>query len=85
MMLHPSNLDDRVINSLKRKLISLEKPPNIAAQMLSLPPACLLKGVVTIALPNGQYQTPTPYGELVANFKTALRACERLSDSYMAS
>jgi hypothetical protein len=90
-MLHPSNLDDRIINSLKSKLISLENSPNsgftpnIAVQMLSLHPVCLLKGLTIVSLPDGLYKISDACGALVANCKTAVNACERLSDSYMTS
>lgn len=87
MSLH-SDLDDRLIDSLKKKLISLENTPssgfnhNVGVQMLSLHPACLLKGFITTPLPNGHYQISKPCGTFVANCITAVSACERLSSSY---
>ncbi len=87
MPLH-SNLDDRLIDSLKKKLISLENTPNsgfspaVAISMLSLHPSSILKGFTVALHRNGHYRISNHRGEFVDDCKTASETSEKLTSLY---
>tara|TARA_Y100001956_G_scaffold82872_1_gene106342 strand:+ start:2997 stop:3275 length:279 start_codon:yes stop_codon:yes gene_type:complete len=89
-MPNQSNLDERIIDSLENKLVSLERSPQekftpfVAISMLSLHPACLLKGYIPShhEQPTNKYRISSPDGELIEECNLASDASKILADLY---
>ncbi len=90
MKLH-SNLDDRLIDSLKKRLTYLENTSNsglspaVAISMLSLHPSCLLKGFTVDLYRGEQYRISNHRGDFVYGCETASETSEKLASLYKAN
>lgn len=92
-MPNQSNLDERIMDSLENKLVALERSPQenftpfVATSMLSLHPACLLKGYIASHSYGPQsdvYRITGPDGALIQECELASDASKNLADLYRA-
>lgn len=90
-MKNHSNLDDRLIDSLKKRLIYLENTSNsglspaVAISMLSLHPSCLLKGFTVELYHSEKYRILNHLGEFIDGCETASETSEKLTSLYRAN